>query len=402
MSVWLQVFLLGCVGACVGGQLNRAIYRWAIFHPRSISPWSTPPQNAPPRFWYDRIPLFGWWTLRRESALHGTGFWLRPMLIELMVAVSFPMQFWWETSGGLFPYGFIQPAPYILSTSAAVHLLLFCLMLIGSFIDLDEKTIPDEVTVFGTLAGLVLAAWFPYALLPNPLPEVTTTSPLWLVNPWPDWLNHWPGLLIGCACFLGWIYAIVPKLWRPRSGFIKAIRILVASLARYAANRTTAITVVIGYLFISTVWWMGEIRWQALLTSLVGVAFGGGLIWAVRIIGTLALRREAMGFGDVTLMAMIGAFVGWQPSVIIFFVAPLGGVFLAIGQWCLTGRKDIPYGPFLCFATWLTIEGWTEIWFRGVMHVFGDLGSLVPGLLLICLLMMYGMLTFWRVLAGKR
>ena len=42
-------------------------------------------------------------------------------------------------------------------------------------------------------------------------------------------------------------------------------------------------------------------------------------MWAVRIIGTLTLRQEAMGFGDVTLMAMIGAFTGWQSTLLIFF-----------------------------------------------------------------------------------
>ena len=400
MPFWSQILLLGCVGACVGGQLNRAIYRWAIFHKRSISPWSAPPENAPPRHWQDRIPLVGWCGLRREVSLHGPGFWVRPLLIELFVAVGFPLQYWWEMSGGLIPPGFPQPSTSVLMASCAVHVLLFCLMFIGSFIDLDEKTIPDEVTVLGALAGLILAALLPHAMLPNPLhgpPAII--RPLWLADPWPAWLHTSWGLAIGWSCFLGWLYAIVPKIWRTRGGLIKALRILVASLRRYAVNWTTGIGLVVGCVSIAGIWWVGGLHWRALLTSLVGLAFGGGMIWAVRIIGTVALRREAMGFGDVTLMAMV---VGWQPSVIIFFIAPLCGVFLAVGQWVTTGRKDIPYGPFLCFATWLVIDGWTELWYRGVMDVFRVLGPVVPWLLLFCLLLMHGMLTFWRLMTGPR
>ncbi len=49
----------------------------------------------------------------------------------------------------------------------------------------------------------------------------------------------------------------------------------------------------------------------------------GGVIWAVRVLGRWTLRMEAMGFGDVTLMAMIGTYMGWQASLVVFFLAPL-------------------------------------------------------------------------------
>ena len=72
------VFLLG---ACLGSAANLAIYRLA-WHPRPISPWSRPDPSAPPRRFWDRLPIFGWLGLRREAALHGAGFWVRPMLVE--------------------------------------------------------------------------------------------------------------------------------------------------------------------------------------------------------------------------------------------------------------------------------------------------------------------------------
>ena len=107
------------------------------------------------------------------------------------------------------------------------------------------------------------------------------------------------------------------------------------------------------------------------------MAAGGGLIWLVRIIGGHALGREAMGFGDVTLMAMIGAFLGWQTCLIVFFLAPLAGVVLGLVQLMLRRGSEIPYGPFLCLGALAAIVGWASIWDR-LSGVF-LLGWLAPG-----------------------
>ena len=98
----LRLIILGILGGLLGGQLNRAIYRWA-WNKRLISPWSALPDGAPVRHWHDRIPIVGWWFLRRETKQHGRGFWVRPMLIELLVAVGLPALYWWEISGGILP-----------------------------------------------------------------------------------------------------------------------------------------------------------------------------------------------------------------------------------------------------------------------------------------------------------
>ncbi len=64
---------------------------------------------------------------------------------------------------------------------------------------------------------------------------------------------------------------------------------------------------------------------MGLFTALLGLVGSGGIVWAVRLIGTAALRREAMGFGDVTLMMMVGTFLGWQACLIAFFISPFAG-----------------------------------------------------------------------------
>ena len=73
-------------------------------------------------------------------------------------------------------------------------------------------------------------------------------------------------------------------------------------------------------------------------------------------------RREAMGFGDVTLMGMIGAFLGWQAAVLTFFLGPFLGLAHAVwkllkylkkrlsGGQLSSSDREIPYGPYLSMA----------------------------------------------------
>src|SRR5262245_44397224 len=76
-------------------MVNLAVYRLA-WHPRSISPWSSPLPKAPPRQWSDRIPIVGWLGLRRESRVHGGPVWRRPMIVEICGAILFPWLYRWE------------------------------------------------------------------------------------------------------------------------------------------------------------------------------------------------------------------------------------------------------------------------------------------------------------------
>ena len=75
---------------------------------------------------------------------------------------------------------------------------------------------------------------------------------------------------------------------------------------------------------------------NSLYSSFLGMAFGGGLVWAIRIIGTIALQKEAMGFGDVTLHAMIGAFLGWQAALLVFVMAPFAALLVVLIQFIVT------------------------------------------------------------------
>ena len=130
------------------------------------------------------------------------------------------------------------------------------------------------------------------------------------------------------------------------------------------------------------------------MSALVGLAAGGGIVWVIRLVGSTALGREAMGFGDVTLMAMIGAFLGWQPVLIAFFIAPFVGAIVGLVQWIVIRDNVIPFGPFLCLAALVVVVFWAMIW-DSAAGMF-EVPWLVPSAIAICLPILGLLLVGWR------
>jgi leader peptidase (prepilin peptidase) / N-methyltransferase len=405
-----RMIVIFVFGACVGSAVNLAIYGLA-WNPRPISPWSQADSACPPRRLSDRLPIFGWLGLRREADFHGTCFWLRPMAIELLTALGLAWLYWWEVSAaGLLPPG-VQWAlphdwPQIAQCQFLAHAALIALMLAASMIDVDERTIPDAITVTGALFGLLTAAAWPWRFLPDVLPMAGGGIRLDIVhlswpNVWPAWLDgfpRWGSLAVAGACWLSWCIALLPRSWHGRRGPRIALQLCCARIARHPMSYRILCMAVIGSLAIGLAWYRGGEGWRGLLTALVGMAAGGGLVWSVRIVGGVALHREAMGFGDVTLMAMIGAFLGWQPCLIIFVLAPFAGLAVSLLRLLLFRDREIPYGPFLCLATLFLIVYWHALWER-TQDVF-SMGWLVPLLVVCCLGLMGLMLAAWHLIAN--
>lgn len=92
----------------------------------------------------------------------------------------------------------------------------------------------------------------------------------------------------------------------------------------------------------------------ALLRSVLGLAVGFGGLWLIAILGELAFKKEAMGFGDVKLMGAIGAFFGWKAVLFVLLSASLFGSIVGVGLIALGKRQlqgRIPFGPFLALGT---------------------------------------------------
>ena len=96
--------------------------------------------------------------------------------------------------------------------------------------------------------------------------------------------------------------------------------------------------------------------------SMSGLWVGATLMWLARFSSHLILGVPAIGFGDVTLMAMIGAFMGWQPTLCALALAPLVGIVLGVGGRVLTGRSFVAFGPYLCLAALIVLCTWRWLW----------------------------------------
>ncbi|MBP1715150.1 MAG: type 4 prepilin peptidase 1, Aspartic peptidase, family [Deltaproteobacteria bacterium] len=87
--------------------------------------------------------------------------------------------------------------------------------------------------------------------------------------------------------------------------------------------------------------------------SLLGIVIGGGSLYLVAVVYEFVTKREGMGGGDVKLLAMIGAWLGWKAVLFTLFFSSLTGSL--VGGALMVARKEdgklaIPFGPFLTFS----------------------------------------------------
>jgi leader peptidase (prepilin peptidase)/N-methyltransferase len=95
-----------------------------------------------------------------------------------------------------------------------------------------------------------------------------------------------------------------------------------------------------------------------LLQAALGAALGGGILLALWALWLLARGEEGMGLGDVKMLAMIGAFVGWKGVLVTLFFASLVGSavglgLIAVGRGGMKSR--LPFGVFLALAAGIAL-----------------------------------------------
>ncbi len=341
------------IGSCIGSFLNVCIYRFPIRRRlwdqlRALnSHGSGCPRCSSAIRWYDNIPIFGWLRLGGRCRFCRLPISPRYPLVELLTAVLFVVLYLVEipqhAHGSPLAWGlYSDDGPQNLTNLHSLelwlhvryllHAALICALIVASMIDLELWIIPDGSTVPLMLTSIVLSGAFG---------------------------QNW----------------IVP-LWFQDLSVIQTLQTLlpesVAPLLFYWDCLPFAQ------------------QWphlHGLLVSLTGLVVGGGVVWLVRIIGAAVFKREAMGFGDVVLMAMVGSVIGWQASLIVFlFLAPLMASVVAFSSLLLGRGTEIPYGQWLSLATLVLLLGWRLIW--PAAEQFFDQG---PVLLLLGLIM-FGLL----------
>jgi leader peptidase (prepilin peptidase)/N-methyltransferase len=89
-----------------------------------------------------------------------------------------------------------------------------------------------------------------------------------------------------------------------------------------------------------------------------GALIGAGMVYLIAVYAEVAFQRESMGGGDVNLLAMIGAFLGWRQVLLSFFLAVAAGACLSmilVATRVLSRKDRIPFGPFLALGAVVSV-----------------------------------------------
>jgi leader peptidase (prepilin peptidase) / N-methyltransferase len=307
---YVVVFLIGIV---VGSFLNVCVGRLP-FEKSLIWPGSRCESCRQPVRWFDNVPVVSYLVLRGRCRTCGAKIPLRLPLVEWGTGLAFVAMFHLEMVANVLDLPVIRQnwglAPGMVPLEATVvfahHAILLSFLLAASLCDLADMEIPMSITFWGLFVGLVLSA-----LLPWPVPESSAL-------PRPPALGGLiPTIPTGAYAW---------PVWHPLPAWLPAGS-----------------------------WRLG------LATGLAGALAGMLVLRAVRFLFMLGRGIEGMGVGDADLMMMAGAFVGWQPIILAFFVSVFPGLIFAIVKFVITRRQDLPFGPSLALGVLLTVFAWPRI-----------------------------------------
>ena len=108
---------------------------------------------------------------------------------------------------------------------------------------------------------------------------------------------------------------------------------------------------------------------EGFLASLIGALSGGLFLYATGVLGGKVFKKEAMGGGDVKLLAMIGAFLGWQLVALTIFLSALSGSLVGLVIKLKKGESYIPYGPYLALGAVISL-----LWGEGLINWYLHIG----------------------------
>jgi len=128
--------------------------------------------------------------------------------------------------------------------------------------------------------------------------------------------------------------------------------------------------IVLGFLFSFV---NQQVTWQS---SVIGILAGGGVLYGIAVLYYILRKQEGMGGGDIKLLAMIGAFLGWQSLLFVIFFSSCTGTIVGIGAMISQkkgGATRIPFGPFLSLAALVFLFFNTQILYLFKLYVEGRL-----------------------------
>lgn len=366
---WLWLSFITAVGACVGSFLNVVVYRLPAGL-SVVSPPSRCPNCEKKLAAYDNVPVLGWLWLRGKCRYCKNPISIQYPLVEAFTAALFAGAYFlfymapdWRTPLGGAGYGFAQTFPLFVT-----FLVMIAGLLAATLIDARHYIIPLSIPWVITVVALIAiplgslldgntldsyGKWIGYE------PFVPVVGPTGAMVAW----GGAAGLVIGIVLLrLGILpdsfegeedealdeNGELPPLKRPRIVALKELLFVgLPLLGMLVGHFMVSRDMIEQPGFLNAPWY------YVLAGCVLGYLVGGGLIWLIRIFGTIGFGKEAMGLGDVHLLGAIGAVIGWHESVFVcIFIAPFLGLFITILLKLLSSvskRLDhpIPYGPYL-------------------------------------------------------
>ncbi|MCB1086468.1 MAG: prepilin peptidase [Verrucomicrobiae bacterium] len=361
------------IGSCVGSFLNVVIYRvplgLSVNEPkRSFCPNCKTQIPA----WLN-IPLVTWLMLRGRCKWCKTSISPRYFVVELLTAVLFLAA--WQA---YFPQFRGETNNDFLGMAGVVVIwVLLGLLVAATFIDFDHFIIPDSITLGGLVAGLVASV---------ALPQLHHET------------SHWRGLwmgVVGAAAGYGLLWAVV-NLGKLAFGRLKYQFDEPTAWSISQPDEESNPIILIGeekkdwdeVFFRDTDRLIMEVteitingdrqEARALVVQGESIEVDGTkhALETVKSISGLCVKatvpREAMGFGDVKFIAMIGAFLGWPAVIFTVFSASIFGAVVGILQKLLAKEawaRPLPFGPYLTLGAvlWLFAGPTLVTWYLRAM-----------------------------------
>lgn len=328
-----SLVIVGVVGLFVGLVIDRAVRRLPL-EKSMLWPWAEHCERClQQKPLVASIPIVGLLFVRGRCPSCGVGLSGRGVLLQLLTAAGFMVIYWLHVVGGgrnlpsvAHTYGNYQSN--LLFALFVYHCLLYCFLLTATFTDLDYTLIPAPITNWGIFVGIVVGTFWYVEVHPIPVSIVggSSTNIYGAVHPG-QWFeqNRWN------EWFGGKSRTISPNLEWFRSTF---------------------------YLH----WALNWTKYLGFITGLVGALVGYGVIWIVREVCSWAFGKEAMGIGDLWMLAMIGAFLGWQTAVIAFLLSWVSGVVVGLPVALLNRGQAMPFGPHLAIGAAAAVYWWKPLW----------------------------------------
>ena len=117
----------------------------------------------------------------------------------------------------------------------------------------------------------------------------------------------------------------------------------------------------------------GYMDFSIVINNIIGLIVGGTVFAIITLIGKLIANKEAMGFGDVKLMAALGLVMGFPKILMIAITAFLIGAFISIVLLILKKKKakdTVPFGPFIVISTIIVMFIPTNILLLALLNIF--------------------------------